>query len=166
MRSRIQRGTAQDVPYRGIGMTGTEVKIVWDVTIGNAPLFEDRMGLIRHAAEVIRKKGMTPNFVLVVHGPATKFMTRMLSGTKFANEKIERLADIQRVIAEMSEKEQMRFVLCQVPMIRNNVAINNVLAFVEVSETVFFDLAVLQMEGYAYIPINETGIPAPTEIAP
>lgn len=147
-------------------MTTKTIKIVWDVTIGNASLFEDRMGLIRHAAEVIRKKRMTPIFVLVVHGPATKFMTRSLNGTKFGHEKIERLADIQRVIAEMSEKEQMRFVLCQVPMIRNNVAINNVLAFVEVSETVFFDLAVLQMEGYAYIPINEAGVPLPQEIAP
>lgn len=147
-------------------MTVKVVKIVWDVTIGNASLFEDRMGLIRHAAEVIRKKGMTPDFVLVVHGPATKFMARSLNGTKFVNEKIERMSDIQRVIAEMSEKEQMRFVLCQVPMIRNNVAINNVLAFVEVSETVFFDLAVLQMEGYAYIPINEAGVPPPQEIAP
>ena len=146
------------------GMTTKAVKIVWDVTIGNASLFEDRMGLIRHAAEVVRKKGMTPDFVLVVHGPATKFMARSLIGTKFERERIEQLADIQRVIAEMSEQEQMRFVLCQVPMIRNDVAINNVLACVDVSETVFFDLAILQMEGYAYIPINETGIPAPQEI--
>jgi intracellular sulfur oxidation DsrE/DsrF family protein len=147
-------------------MTGKEVKIVWDVTIGDEALFEDRMCLIQHTADVIRRKGMTPKFVLVVHGPATKFMTRSLNGTKFENEKIRRLPDIQRVIAEMNEKDQIRFVQCQVPMIRNNVADNNVLSFVDVSETVFFDLAVLQMEGYAYIPINEIGIPAPKEIAP
>lgn len=147
-------------------MTGKEVKIVWDVTIGNEALFEDRMGLIQHTADVVRRKGMTPKFVLVVHGPATKFMTRYLNGTKFENEKIRRLPDIQRVIAEMSEKDRICFVQCQVPMIRNNVSDDNVLPFVDVSETVFFDLAVLQMEGYAYIPINETGIPAPTEIAP
>jgi intracellular sulfur oxidation DsrE/DsrF family protein len=147
-------------------MPEKEVKIVWDVTIGNEALFEDRMGLIQHTADVVRRKGMTPKFVLVVHGPATKFMTRTLSGTKFENEKIRRLPDIQRVIIEMSEKDQMRFVQCQVPMIRNAIADDNVLACVDVSETVFFDLAVLQMEGYAYIPINETGIPAPTEIAP
>lgn len=147
-------------------MTGKEVKIVWDVTIGNEALFEDRMGLIQHTAEVVRKKGMTPKFVLVVHGPATKFMTRSLIGTKFENEKIRRLPDIQRIMTEMSEKDRMRFVQCQVPMVRNEITDDNVLACVEVSETVFFDLAVLQMEGYAYIPINETGIPAPREIAP
>ena len=136
-------------------MTGKEVKIVWDVTIGNESLFEDRMGLIQQTADVIRKKGMTPKFVLVVHGPATKFITRSLNGTKFENEKIVRLPDIQRVITEMSKADKMRFVQCQVPMIRNNVAEDNVLPFVDVSETVFFDLAVLQMEGYAYIPIYE-----------
>ena len=146
-------------------MASREGRIVWDVTIGDPPLFADRMGLIRHAAEVIRKKGMTSKFVLVVHGPATKFMARSLHGTKFANEQIQQLADIQRVITEMSEKEQMRFVLCQVPMIRNGVADHNVLSFVTVSETVFYDLAVLQSEGYAYIPINETGVPAPREVA-
>jgi len=136
-------------------MTGKEVKIVWDVTIGNESLFEDRMGLIQQTADVIRKKGMTPKFVLVVHGPATKFITRSLNGTKFENEKIVRLPDIQRVITEMSKADKMRFVQCQVPMIRNNVAEDNVLPFVDVSETVFFDLAILQMEGYAYIPIYE-----------
>ena len=136
-------------------MTGKEVKIVWDVTIGNESLFEDRMGLIQQTADVIRKKGMTPKFVLVVHGPATKFITRSLNGTKFENEKIVRLPDIQRVITEMSKTDKMRFVQCQVPMIRNNVAEDNVLPFVDVSETVFFDLAILQMEGYAYIPIYE-----------
>jgi len=147
-------------------MAGKEVKIVWDVTIGNEALFEDRLGLIQQTADVIRKKGMTPKFVLVVHGPATKFMTRSLKGTKFENEQMRRLSDIQRVMSEMNEKDRMRFVQCQVPMIRNNVADDNVLTFVEVSETVFFDLAVLQMEGYAYIPINEAGIPVPQEIAP
>lgn len=141
-------------------MTNKEVKIVWDVTIGDESLFVDRMGLIRHAAEVIRKKGMAPVFVLVVHGPATKYLARSLSGTRFENDKVRSLTDVQQVITEMHEKEQMRFVLCQVPMIRNNVAENNVLPFVDVSETVFFDLAVLQMHGYAYIPINEMGIPA------
>jgi intracellular sulfur oxidation DsrE/DsrF family protein len=136
-------------------MTGKEVKIVWDVTIGDEALFEDRMGLIQQTADVIRRKGMTPKFVLVVHGPATKFITRSLNGTKFENEKIVRLPDIQRVITEMSKADKMRFVQCQVPMIRNNVAEDNVLSFVDVSETVFFDLAILQMEGYAYIPIYE-----------
>lgn len=149
-----------------MNMTEKVVKIVWDVTIGNEALFEDRLGLIQQTADVIRKKGMTPKFVLVVHGPATKFMTRSLKGTKFENEKIRRLPDIQRIIAGMNEKERMRFVQCQVPMIRNNVADDNLLTCVELSETVFFDLAVLQMEGYAYIPINEAGIIVPQEIAP
>ncbi len=98
---------------------------------------------------------MIPAFVLVVHGPATKFMVRSLQGTRFENETITKLPDIQKVIVEMTEKDQMRFVQCQVPMSRNRVAAENILPVVTVSETIFFDLAVLQKEGYAYIPIYE-----------
>lgn len=147
-------------------MTSKEIRIVWDVTIGSEALFEDRMGLIRHAAEVIRKKGMVPKFVLVFHGPATKFITLSVQGTKFEHDKPERLRDIQRIITEMNEKDRMRFVQCEVPMTRNNVSGDNLLPFVDVSETVFYDLALLQMEGYAYIPINETGVPVPVTGSP
>lgn len=130
-----------------------EVKIVWDVTIGNEALFEDRMGLIQQTADVIRKNRMTPRFVIVIHGPATKFVTCSLCGTSFESEKIERLTDIQKIIVEMN-KDDVSFVQCQVPMTRNKVLKDNLLPFVSVSETVFYDLAVLQMDGYAYIPIH------------
>ncbi|MEM4313060.1 MAG: DsrE family protein [Thermoplasmata archaeon] len=131
------------------------IKIVWDVTIGDEALFEDRLGLIQHAAEVIRKKGMTPKFTLVIHGPATKFMTTSLEGTKFENEKISRLPEIHRIMAEMSKKSKMRFIQCKVPMERNNISQDKILSLADISENVFFDLAVLQMKGYAYIPIYE-----------
>ncbi len=131
-----------------------EVKIVWDVTIGNEALFEDRLCLIQHTAEVIRKNGMAPNFVIVIHGPATKFVANSISKTKFGNECLGRLPAIQKIIVEMNE-DGMRFVQCQVPMIRKDVSKDNILPFVSVSETVFYDLAILQMKGYAYIPIYE-----------
>jgi intracellular sulfur oxidation DsrE/DsrF family protein len=131
-----------------------EVKIVWDVTIGNEALFEDRLGLIQQTADVIRKNGMTPEFVIVIHGPATKFVTHSLSKTRFSDERVERMPSIQKIIVEMN-RDGMRFVQCQVPMVRKNVSKDNILPFISVSETVFFDLAILQMEGYAYIPIYE-----------
>lgn len=131
-----------------------EVKIVWDVTIGNEALFEDRLGLIKHTADVIRNNGKIPDFVIVIHGPATKFIVHSLSKTHFSEERIEKLPDIQKVILEMNE-DSMRFVQCQVPMLRKNVSKDNILPFISVSETVFYDLAILQMDGYAYIPIYE-----------
>lgn len=131
-----------------------KVKVVWDVTIGNEVLFEDRLNLIRHTAEVIRKKGMSPNFVIVIHGPATKFVANSLSETKFGAESLQRLPAIQKTIVEMN-RDGMQFVQCQVPMSRQDVSRDNIMPFVTVSENVFYDLAVLQMEGYAYIPIYE-----------
>jgi len=131
-----------------------EVKIVWDVTIGDEVLFEDRLHLIQHTAEVVHRKGMTSNFVIVIHGPATKFIAHSLSKTDFSNERVERLSEIQKVIVDMN-RDGVRFVQCQVPMLRKNVSQDNILPFISVSETVFFDLAILQMEGYAYIPISQ-----------
>lgn len=132
-----------------------EVKVVWDVTIGNEALFKDRMGLIRQTADVIRKNQMKPVFVIVIHGPATKFAACSLSGTKFENEKLQDLSEIHKIILEM-DKDQINFIQCQVPMTRNNVSEDNLLPFISVSETVFYDLAILQMKGYAYIPIHES----------
>lgn len=132
-----------------------EVRVVWDVTIGNEAMFEDRLGLIRQTADVIRKNKMNPVFVIVIHGPATKFAARSLTGTKFENENLKRLSDIQGIILEMN-KDSMSFIQCQVPMTRNYVSEDNLLPFISVSETVFYDLAILQMKGYAYIPIHES----------
>lgn len=131
-----------------------EVRVVWDVTIGDEALFVDRMGLIQQTADVIRKNGLTPKFVIVIHGPATKFMACSLSGTDFEAEKIERLTDIQKIIVEMS-KDNINFIQCQVTMTRKNVSKDNLLPFISVSETIFYDLAILQMKGYAYIPVHK-----------
>lgn len=131
-----------------------EVKVVWDMTIGSEAMFKDRLGLIQQTADVIRKNNMKPRFVIVIHGPATKFFARSLAGTRFENEKLEKLFDIHSIILEM-DKDNMTFIQCRVPMTRNNVSEDNLLPFISVSETVFYDLAILQMKGYAYIPINE-----------
>lgn len=140
---------------KGVKAKTKEVKVVWDVTIGNEAMFEDRLGLIRQTADVIRKNKMNPVFVIVIHGPATKFAARSLTGTKFENENLKRLSDIQGIILEMN-KDSMSFIQCQVPMTRNYVSEDNLLPFISVSETVFYDLAILQMKGYAYIPIHES----------
>ncbi|MEK6671987.1 MAG: hypothetical protein AABY42_00735 [Nitrospirota bacterium] len=139
---------------KGVKAKTKEVKVVWDMTIGNEAMFKDRLGLIQQTADVIRKNRMKPKFVIVIHGPATKFAARSLSGTRFENEKLQNLSDIQKIILEMN-KDNTSFIQCQVPMIRNNVSEDNLLPFISVSETVFYDLAILQMEGYAYIPIYE-----------
>lgn len=129
---------------------GKEVKIVWDITIGDEKVFEDRIGLIQQTADIIRKRGMTPKFVILIHGPATAFTTKTITGTKFEGKKYERLANIQKAMEEIAKKG-MRITQCRIPMQRNNVSEDNILSFVNTSENVFVDLALLQMDGYAYI---------------
>jgi len=136
-------------------MDPAELKIVWDVTVGDEAVFEDKMGLVRHTAEVTRKRGMIPKFVVVVHGPATRFTVGSLIGTSFERDKLQRLPDIHRLLSEM-HGEGTAFVQCSVPMQRNDVALDNIMPFIEVSENAFFDLAVLQSENYAYIPLLAT----------
>ena len=130
-----------------------EVKIVWDVTTGDEKIFEDRLGLIQHTAEILLRRGMTPKFAIVIHGPATAFVTKAVSKTKYSTAIYERMEKIHEVLAAMNKKGAC-FIQCQVPMTRNDVSEDNLFPFVEVSENIFVDLALLQRDGYSYIPIQ------------
>ena len=56
------------------------VKAVWDITTGNEARFNDRIGLIKQTAEGFRKKGIKPDFVVLIHAGATKFITKTVKG--------------------------------------------------------------------------------------
>ncbi len=130
-----------------------EIKVVWDVTTGDEKIFEDRMGLIQHTAEILRRRGMMPKFAIVIHGPATAFVTKAVALTKYGTCVYERMEKIHEALAGMNEKG-VCFIQCQVPMSRNEVVEDNLLPFIEVSENIFVDLALLQRDGYSYIPIQ------------
>lgn len=127
-----------------------EIKIVWDISIGDEKVFTDRINLIQQTADSLRKRGITPVFALGIHGPATKFVTKSLEGTKFEKDKIEKKEDIQSALLKMTESG-IKIKQCSIPLKRNNITKDNIVNFVEIVDNVWETIAALQNKGYAYI---------------
>ncbi len=130
-----------------------EVRVVWDITTGNEKVFHDRMGLIRETAEGLRKKGMHPQFVLAIHGPAAKFVTKTLAGTKYAKDEVAAMADVQAAVDKMTQEEGIKVEVCRIAMQRGRIEENNVLPFAVIEDNVWENITVLQNKGYAYMPV-------------
>ncbi|MEW5746071.1 MAG: DsrE family protein [Nitrospirota bacterium] len=131
------------------------VRAVWDVTATESESFENKLALIQHAAEVLRKKGITPVFVVALNGPSVKFAAKRLSGTRFEKERIEEREDIQERLKEM-HREGMRIITCKISMDQGKISGDNLLPFVAAGENVLATIAALQNKGYAYLPVRDS----------
>lgn len=128
-------------------------KAVWDFTTGDARRFLDRASLMLHAARSFDKQGIAPDFVVLLHGPATKFAARDFHGTKFAGDDASNLADIHATLQALTAVGG-RIEVCEIAMQRSDVAREKVLPFMQIEENVFVNSIALQNRGYAYIPIG------------
>jgi intracellular sulfur oxidation DsrE/DsrF family protein len=129
-----------------------DVRVVWDITAGDEKVFADRMGLIRETAEGLKKRGMQPAFVLAIHGPAAKYVTKSLSGTKYEKDKIEKLDSIQSSLGDL-KKEGVKIEVCAIAMKRGKIEDKNVQPFAVIESNVWENITVLQNKGYAYMPV-------------
>lgn len=128
------------------------VKAVWDVTTGDEKTFNDRIGLIRQTADSLKKRGITSDFVLLIHGPAAKFVTKSLSGTKFEKDKLESLTKTQSTLESLT-KDGMKVEVCAIAMSRGKIDKSNVQPFAVIQDNVFENSITLQNKGYAYMPV-------------
>ncbi len=133
------------------GLTGA--KAVWDFTTGDARRFQDRLGLLIHAAKSFKEQGIKPDFVVLLHGAATKFAARAFAGTKFEGDDASALAAIHDAMRELGGLGG-RIEVCGIAMDRSNVTSEQLLPFVTIEENVFVNSIALQNRGYAYIPIT------------
>jgi len=131
----------------------TSAKAVWDVTIGDEQKFKGRMDLIRQTAEMLRKRGIEPDFVVTIRGGATKFVTKSLAGTDFEKDKVKDMPGVQRSIVNLREAG-VPVEVCAVAMSRKKVKPENVEGFAAIADNVWENLIVLQNKGYAYMPID------------
>jgi intracellular sulfur oxidation DsrE/DsrF family protein len=128
-------------------------KAVWDITTGDEKIFIDRMGLIRETAESLKKRGISSDFVLVIHGPAAKFVTKSLAGTKYEKEKLDALPQAQSTLEAMKQ-EGMKVEVCAIAMKRGKIEQDNVQPFAVIQDNVFENTILLQNKGYAYMPVH------------
>jgi intracellular sulfur oxidation DsrE/DsrF family protein len=128
-------------------------KAVWDITTGNEKIFLDRLDLIKQTAESLQKRGIKPDFVLVIHGKAAQFVTKTLKGTKFEKLKVPGMAKAQSALKSMQDSGTPVEV-CAIAMKRAKIEHANVQPFATIQDNVFENLIVLQNKGYAYMPVH------------
>jgi intracellular sulfur oxidation DsrE/DsrF family protein len=132
------------------GLAGA--RAVWDFTTGDARRFLDRLELVIDAAEQFRQRGIAIDFVLLLHGPATQFAARTLSGTKFEARDAPDLSPIHARLQRFSEIGG-RIEVCRIALERCAIAPDNVIRCATVERNVFVNSVALQNRGYAYMPI-------------
>ncbi len=133
------------------GLTGA--KAVWDFTTGDARRFHDRAKLMLHAARSFNAEGIAPDFVVLLHGAATKFGARSFEGTKFAGDDAANLPEIHATLRDLSALGG-RIEVCEIAMQRSDVPRASIMPFMEIEENVFVNSIALQNRGYAYIPVT------------
>lgn len=133
----------------------TTAKVVWDVTQGDEKKFNDRIELIGKTAESLKKRGIKPDFVLTIRGPATKFVTKTLDKTNFEKEKdkIKNMPGAQASLKKLKDTG-VQVEVCAVAMGVQKVGKDNVQSFIPIADNVWETLIVLQNKGYAYMPID------------
>lgn len=130
----------------------TAARAVWDFTTGDARRFLDRLELVIDTAEHFRQRGIAVDFVLLLHGPATQFGARTLSGTKFEARDAPDLAPIHARLQRFSEIGG-RIEVCGIALERSAITLDNVIGCATVERNVFVNSVALQNRGYAYMPI-------------
>jgi intracellular sulfur oxidation DsrE/DsrF family protein len=131
----------------------SNAKAIWDFTTGDARRFEDRTNLMLHAARSFKSQGISVDFVIMLHGGATKFGARSFADTKFAGDDSSSLGRIQAALRELTLLGG-RIEVCEIAMQRSDVRRENIVNFMEIEENVFVNSIALQNRGYAYIPVN------------
>lgn len=127
---------------------------VYDFTTGDENMFHDRVNLIKLTAKNFRERGIETDFVILIHGPSTKFVTRTQSGTKFDGEVIAKLAEIHSLMKDLGDSGEARIVTCGIAMGRHGVARDNLMPFTFIEENVAEISIALQNKGYAYMQVD------------
>jgi intracellular sulfur oxidation DsrE/DsrF family protein len=128
-------------------------KVVWNVTTGDEKVFLDRMDLIQQTADSLKKRGIKPEFVVIIHGHAAKFVAKDLKGTKFAKDKLPKLQQAHSSLASLTHNG-VPVEVCAIALKRAKIKHSNVRDFAVIQENVFENLIVLQNKGYAYMAVN------------
>jgi intracellular sulfur oxidation DsrE/DsrF family protein len=127
-------------------------RAVWDFTTGDARRFCDRLALVIDAAEQFEQQDIATDFVLLLHGPATQFAARTLSGSKFTEPEGQDLPVAHQLLRRFAALGG-RIEVCRIAMDRCAIPPENILDCVAIEHNVFVNSVALQNRGYAYMPI-------------
>ena len=130
----------------------SEVKVIFDITTGDAKKLLSRLGLIEETRDEIRQQGATPRIILAFRGPASLFIQKNQERVKI--EDLDTMAKIQEKVKAMSKDKSYRLAQCAVANRYLKVKNEDTIPEVEVVGNSFISMAAYQNKGYAYLPID------------
>ena len=131
----------------------TSARAVWDFTTGDARRFFDRVSLMKQTAESFLARGVTLDFAMLIHGPATQFVALTHAGTKFDKAACTTLPEIHALLESLAALG-VRIEVCLIAMERSHVARENLISCVVVEDNVFLNSIALQNKGYACMQVD------------
>jgi intracellular sulfur oxidation DsrE/DsrF family protein len=131
----------------------TSARAVWDFMTGDSRRFLDRVRLMMLAMRRFREQNITPEFVVLLHGGATKFAVRDLSGTKFAADDAQDFPEIHAALTDFTSQGG-RVEVCGIAMDRSLIGRAALMPYADVEENVFLNSIALQNRGYAYVLVT------------
>ncbi|MCB1550042.1 MAG: DsrE family protein [Hyphomicrobiaceae bacterium] len=133
----------------------SRAKAVWDITTGDEKTLARGIGLIGRTAEMLRKRGIEPEFILLIRGPATKIVAKSRAGTAFASDKTAE-KDLERIREQLRalQKSGTKVEVCAIATKGRKISPGNIHEMFVVEDNVFENLIVLQNKGYAYMPLH------------
>jgi len=129
-----------------------EVKVIFDITTGNAQKLLGRLGLIEETRDSMIKQGVIPHFVLTVRGPASLLTQKDESRLKL--EDVPVANKVQEKLRAMSKEKEYQLNQCAVANRYLKIKDEDTIPEVHVIGNSWISLSAYQNKGYAYIPID------------
>lgn len=130
----------------------SNVKVIFDITTGDAKKLLSRLGLIEETRDSIVKQGASPHFILAFRGPASLLVQKDESRIKL--EDLEVAAKIKQKLKDMSKDKSYELEQCAVANRYLKIKNEDTIPEIQVIGNSFISLAAFQNKGYAYIPID------------
>jgi intracellular sulfur oxidation DsrE/DsrF family protein len=137
----------------------TKANAVWDFTSGAEGVFFQRLTDIKDMVDSLASNDIAPDFKLLIHARATKFVTKTLDGTVFEGETLDKVPETHALLNELANTDGVDVLVCEVGMARHGVALDNIQPFTTNADNVAVTSIVLQNKGYALMHVDLTVAP-------
>jgi intracellular sulfur oxidation DsrE/DsrF family protein len=128
------------------------VKVIYDITTGDAKKLLSRLGLIEETRDTMVKQGVKVHFIVAFRGGASLLVQKDESRIK--PDDLAIAAKIKQKLGEMSKDEAYELNQCAVANRYLKIKNEDTIPEVHVIGNSWVSLAAYQNRGYAYIPVD------------